>query len=410
MKNKFVSILLSVAIAFGLWLYVITYISPESEETYYNIPVVLEGESVLNENGLMCTSASSSTISLQLYGNRSDLNKINSGNITAKANLSSIKEPGQKIDLRYTISYPGDVPQNAFEERSRSDFYVTVEYRRTKGVPVEVQYTGNRSEDYLYDTENALLDYSTVNIIGPASVADQIEKAVIEVDLTDRAESISESYRYTLCDGEGNPVDAAEITTDVEEIHLDMKIQRLKVLNLAADVTYGGGATENNTTITVSPATIRVTGSDAALAELGDTLTIAAIDLSTVEKNQELPYTINLPEGITNQTGVSEATVSIQFAGLSIREFAVESFQSINMPEGLAAEIINAHLAVKVRGPAGQISQLTGEDITVVVDFANAVVGAATYKASIVIDDAFPDVGAIMGPYSVSVTVHEEEG
>ena len=230
------------------------------------------------------------------------------------------------------------------------------------------------------------------------------------MDLTDRAESISESYRYTLCDGEGNPVDAAEITTDVEEIHLDMKIQRLKVLNLAADVTYGGGATENNTTITVSPATIRVTGSDAALAELGDTLTIAAIDLSTVEKNQELPYTINLPEGITNQTGVSEATVSIQFAGLSIREFAVESFQSINMPEGLAAEIINAHLAVKVRGPAGQISQLTGEDITVVVDFANAVVGAATYKASIVIDDAFPDVGAIMGPYSVSVTVHEEEG
>ena len=58
MKNKLVSILLSVAIAFGLWLYVITYISPESEETYYNIPVILEGESVLNENGLMCPSAS----------------------------------------------------------------------------------------------------------------------------------------------------------------------------------------------------------------------------------------------------------------------------------------------------------------------------------------------------------------
>ena len=77
MKNRFGSILLSIVIAFGLWLYVITYVSPNSEETYYNIPVVLEGESVLNERGLMCTSTSSSTVSLQLAGARSDLIKVN---------------------------------------------------------------------------------------------------------------------------------------------------------------------------------------------------------------------------------------------------------------------------------------------------------------------------------------------
>ena len=278
MKNRFGSILLSIVIAFGLWLYVITYVSPNSEETYYNIPVVLEGESVLNERGLMCTSTSSSTVSLQLAGARSDLIKVNQNNITVKANLSAITEPGQKINLRYTISYPGNVAQNAFETLSQSDFYVDVEYRRVKDVPVVVQYDGTRSEDYLYDTENVQLDYSTVNVIGPASVADKIQQAVIEVDLTDQVESISESYRYTLCDAEGNPVDAAEITTDVEEIHLDMKIQRIKELKLVAQVTYGGGATEENTTITVNPASIRVTGSDAALAELGDSYTLAEID------------------------------------------------------------------------------------------------------------------------------------
>ena len=259
MKNKFGAILLSVAIAFGLWLYVITYVSPNSEETYYNIPVVLEGESVLNERGLMCTSTSSSTVSLQLAGARSDLIKVNQSNITVKANLSAITEPGQKINLRYTISYPGNVAQNALETLSQSDFYVDVEYRRVKDVPVVVQYDGTRSEDYLYDTENVQLDYSTVNIIGPASVADKIRQAVIEVDLTDQSESISESYRYTLCDEKGNPVDAAEITTDVEEIHLDMKIQRIKELRLVAQVTYGGGATEENTTVTINPASIRVT-------------------------------------------------------------------------------------------------------------------------------------------------------
>ena len=410
MKNRFAAIVLSVVIAFGLWLYVITYVSPNSEETYYNIPVVLEGESVLNERGLMCTSTSSSTVSLQLAGARSDLIKVNSNNITVKANLSSITEPGQKIDLRYTVSYPGDVPQNAFDTLSQSDFYVDVEYRRVKDVPVTVQYVGTRSEDYLYDTENVQLDYSAVNIIGPASVADRIQQAVIEVDLTDQSESISESYRYTLCDENGEPVDAAEITTDVEEIHLDMKIQRIKELRLVANVTYGGGATEENTIVTVSPASIRVTGSDAALAELGDSFTLAEIDLRTVEKTQNMLYTINLPEGITNQTGVSEATVSVQFSGLNTREYTVASFQPINVPEGMKVEIINANLTVRVRGTAGQISQLTGEDITVVVDFANAVAGTATYKASITFGEEFTEVGAVMGPYSVSATVQDTRG
>ena len=50
MKNKFLSFLLSLTIAFTLWYYVITVVSPGSEEWYYNIPVVFEGETVLTED------------------------------------------------------------------------------------------------------------------------------------------------------------------------------------------------------------------------------------------------------------------------------------------------------------------------------------------------------------------------
>lgn len=410
MKNKITSILLSVGIALGLWLYVTTSVSPNSSDTYYNIPVVMEGESVLNERGLMITSTSTTTVTLELAGTRLDLSKVNSGNITVKANLANIYDPGQKILLDYDISYPGDVAQNAFEVVSQSDVYVNVEKRVAKEIQVEILWTGTRSEDYLYDTENAQLDYTTVNIVGPASVADQIDRAVIQVDLTDKVESISESYRYTLCDKDGNPVDAAEITTNVEEIRLDMRIRRITDLELKVDVIYGGGANASNTTVTVTPSTLRVSGSDAALAELGDSLTIAIIDLATVEKSTEQTYLISLPEGITNQTGVSEATVSVQFTGLSTREFTVENFSSINLPEGMEAEIINANLTVKVRGPSGVINKLTAEDITITVDFANAVAGTATYKANVTFGEEFSTVGAIMGPYSVSATVQSGEG
>ena len=53
MKSKLISVLLSVAMAFGLWYYVISVISPGSTDTFYDIPVVLVGETALEERGLM---------------------------------------------------------------------------------------------------------------------------------------------------------------------------------------------------------------------------------------------------------------------------------------------------------------------------------------------------------------------
>ena len=406
-RNKLYSMLLSLVIAFGLWLYVSQNVSIEDDNTFYNIPVVMEGESVLTERNLMVTSVSNSTVTLNLTGARSDLNKLDSSKLAAKVDLSQIDEPGDRIALSYTIAYPSDVSAGTFTvgHKNPGAIYVDVDYRRVSEIPVVIKWTGNRSEDYIYDTENAVLDNNTVTISGPAAVVDTIDHATVEIDLTEQVESISQNYRYTLCDVEGNPVDAEQITTNLEEVRLEMQIQRIRELRLVADVIYGGGANENNTTVKISPETIRVSGGEAVLAELGDTITICSVNLAELEKNSaEQKYTITLPEGVTNQTGVSEVTVSIRMTGLKTREFTIDQFETVNLPEGLSAEIINANLAVKVRGPEEEIAALQEKNIRAVVDFTNAEVGTATYKVTLVFDDQFSNVGAVKSS-SVSATV-----
>lgn len=409
-KSKIYSLLLSIVVAFGLWLYVVNNVSQEDDVTFYNIPVVMEGESVLTERNLMITGQSAQTVSLNIFGTRSDLSKINSGNLTVKVNLKEIDEPGENIKVAYTPSYPDGVSGDEFtvESKNPAYIYLDVDYRRTKEVPVQVKWTGTRSENYIYDMENVVLDYPAIMVIGPAAVADLIHHAEIEVDLSEQVESISDTYRYTLCDANGDPVDAARITTNVEEVHMDVTIQRIKEVKLVADVIYGGGATEQNTVVEIEPNSIRLSGGEAVLAEFGDTYTVATINLAEVEKSTPLTYTLSLPEGVTNQTGVSEVTVKIKFTGLVTKEFTLDNFQSINVPEGLEAEIINANLTVKVRGPAEEINKLTAEDISAVVDFSAAEIGTATYKATIVFGEEFPNVGALKTS-SVSATVQETE-
>ena len=411
-RNKLYSILLSLAVAFGLWLYVVNTVSQQDDRTYYNVPVVMEGESLLNEDNLMVTSRSVSSVSVHLSGPRGELNKItNSNGLTVKVDLSKINEPGEDIDLVYTVVYPSNVNSSALTEESRNPqvISVDVDYRRTKEIPVTVSWTGTRSENYIYDTENAVLDNPTITVAGPAAVVDQIDHAQIEVDLSEQVKSISESYRYTLCDVNGGPVDAEQVVTSVEEVRLEMQIQRIKEVSLVVDVVYGGGATAENTRITLSQDTLRVSGGEAVLAELGDNFTVCTIRLADVENaSSKLTFPITLPEGVTNQTGVSEVTVTVQISGVTTKEFTVENFRALNVPEGLSAEIINASLTVKVRGPADEITKLTEEDITAEVDFANAEVGTATYRANIVFAEGFSNVGALK-TNSVTATVQAEE-
>lgn len=411
MRNKILSGLLSVAIAFGLWLYVITYVSPGSEDTYYNIPVVFEGEAVLNDRGLMLSANERQTITLVLSGSRSDLKKVNSGNITVKASLTGIYEPGEN-ELGYTISYPGDVADNAFVVESKNPENVTVNVEKlvsNKEIPVTVRYNGTSvPEGFMCDKENAVLDHNVILISGPGSVADLISQAVIEVDLTEQRESISQSYRYTLCDAEGAPVDAGAILVNTEQVHLDLKIRRVKEVALKVNVVYGGGVAEENVGISLNYDTIRLSGGEAVLEALGDEILLGTINLAELDKSQDIPFPITLPEGVTNESGITEVTASVRMVGLSSREFSVENIQVQNVPEGMDVDVITQKLTVIVRGPSALMLNLTEEDITAVVDFTNAEVGSSTFKVTIIFPEQYRKLGAV-GTYSVSATVTAKE-
>ena len=409
MKTKIVYAIASILIAFGLWMYVITTVSPESVETISGIPVVFEGENVLREDqGLMITQKNEDTVSLKLSGNRIDLSKVNRGNIAIKVDVSKIYEPGQRA-MQYVPVFPGDVPSNAFviEAKYPESITLTIEKRITKEVPMEIKWSGSTPDGFISDKGNAVLDNPVIKIAGPQSVVDQIEKAVIEVDLNGRKESISESYRYTLCDKDNNPVDAELITTNVQEVRLDLKIVRFKDIDITYNLVEGGGANKKNTSIALNVDSIRVSGSEAALEAMGGELVIGSVNLRDIPRNETLTFPISLPEGVNNLTGVKEVVMDIKFVGLTSKEFTVDTIRSINVPEGLNAEVIVEKLTVTVRGSAAQMAELDASQLAVEVDFAEAEPGTSTYKGRLILPEGFEGFGA-MGSISATATVTKQ--
>ena len=420
MKNKILGILLSVVMAFGLWLYVITVVSPESEKVYYDIPVYLQNKEILTERGLMVVGEIPK-VTLTLKSDRITLNNLNEANINVIANVANIEKQGTH-NLTYTISYPGNIPPNSVSVQSSSTDMIelNVTKRATKTVPlVAMPKKGADGKEtqvpdgYVTDLRNVqltvlkgkdLVEISAIEVSGPESAVEKIQQAVIYVDLSGQTGILARESSYTLCDSAGEPVNTEKVTTNVDKVNLLLRIQKVKEISLKVEVTHGGGTSDKN--ITIDPLRIQVAGTASVLDKL-DTLVVGTVDLSKMTENTVLKFPIELPSSVENLTGVEEVTVAVNLDGLQMRTFQITDFSLQNIPDGLGVSMITKALHITVRGPADQVAAMTADDLMIEVDIKGATLGTAKdFVADIIINSAYADVGAV-GTYEVTATIIE---
>lgn len=396
--------LLSLAIAFALWAFVVTVVSPESEETYYNVPVILDGQNVLEERNLMIVPSQEHKATVSLSGYRTDLNKLTSSNIALRADLSVINEPGEHR-LNYTVSYPGISQTGTIHVLNKDPQYITltVVEREQKEIPVQVVFNGNLPENFTADRQNVQLDHSTVTVSGPKAVIEKIDHAQIVMDLNNQTNTISQVYRHTLCGEDGEPIaDVSMVTVNVSDIRATLTVRKLKDIPLKLEILPGGGITEEMIVVTLERDSITVSGSAAVVDSLEE-IVIGSVNLAELSGDLSKSYDIVLPEGLINVTGVTAVKVDVKMPVMKTRRMIVTNFENVNLPGQASVTYITEQLVVDIRGPETLVDALQSENIVALVDFSGAKPGKDTYTATIEIRD-FEGVGAV-GTYTVVVEI-----
>lgn len=400
MKTKIGRALLSLIIAFGMWLYVVTVVDPESVQTYYSVPVILDGSNILESRGLMLISDSDIRLDLELSGTRTDLNQLSKDNITILADLSGITSAGEHT-IRYNISYPGSISGSITPLNLESQ-QITIQVAEwaKKDVTVEVEYTGSLPEDYTADRQNVVLDHNKVTVSGPREVVERIDSATIALDLTDRTQDFTETCEVIFRDQAGVPVtDLSHVTASATHATATLKVSMLKTIDIVVEVIPGGGMVEEDITFEADRNQLVVSGPAATLANL-DQLTLT-LDLSKVSATQTLRFDIELPEGVTNVTGVSQVNVDVTIPELTTKTLFVykSQFEVINAPEDMDISILTEQIAVIVQGRANRLNEVQSENIRVIIDFTNALEGKSEYAVTIEIQNV--DGVGVMSNHSV---------
>ncbi len=407
-KSKLICLLISLAASLILWTYVVTVVNTEMTETFYRVPVVFTGEDVLAERGLTITDGADSTVTLQLTSSRSIIQQLSSENITISVDVSKITAEGE-FERGYTITYPNSIQPSNVNTNRKTPSMVSFEVEELvyAEVPVKTVFEGSVKDGYIL--ESVTTNYGSITIIGTKEQVKKVSYALITIGDKEISSGITRNMNYTMMNENNEPVELDGVEVDVETVKVMINVVKYKEVPLVMEFTDGGGATKNNVDWKCNPPTITISGDETRLDDINK-IVLNTLDLSTLTEDTTLSYPIVLPDGIKNESGQVEATVTIAMSGLSSTTLRVSNFEFSNVPEGFEATAVTRALSVTVRGPSDSISAVRNSDARIEIDLGNVsgVEGTYTVENVDVYLDGVEDIG-VLGEYSVTIALTEVE-
>ena len=401
--SKLFWIIVSLLASVCLWVYVTSVETEVTETTLYGLPVQFQGEDVLRESkGLIITDVSADTVQVTVRGSLRDLSKLDERNVTAYIDVSELEARSYSYPVQ--LQLPDSVSEDSITVVSRlpENVTFTVENIKKRTIDVKGVFNGTVAEGYV--SKPITTNPSTIDIYGAESVINQVAYALVTIDRDDVSSTITYDSTYQLIDMDGNIMETDGITMSAEQVEVSMVVNVTKEVALSVDILDGGGASVENAVVDIEPSSILLSG-DAQQLEGINRIVLSTIDLSLVDDSFEETYTIILDNGITNESGVTEATVTVTIRGLEKTELTIDNISIIGQTEGTTATLMTKNLRVTLRGPEAILEQVRPEDIRAEADMTNFNnrSGQVSVPVKIYVD-GFESVGAV-GEYSVIIAV-----
>lgn len=397
----------SLLCALLIWVYVTEANGPDITQTFNNVAVVFDGESVMRDSrGLIVSEKNNNSVRVVLSGNRRVIASLDAADLAVSIDLNSISLTGD-YSRTPRIVYPSRVDASQISSATtvpgNISFYV--DKLSTRAIPVVGIFNGAAAEGFT--AEPLEFDTETVRISGPENILSQVDHALVEVSRTDVDKTLSFETSYVLVNSEGETFESDQISFDRDTVNVTLPISAVKEVDLVVDLIPGGGAMAEHAKVEVQPERITLVGDSETLAGVNN-ISLAKIDLSKLDSTLTETYRIVIPNDTHSTEGVKEATVTVTLEGLSRKTVTIEksNISFINNSEGFEAEIMNSSLEnVIIRGPAEVLADISDVNVRAVADLKDygTATGFMTVPVRIEVDGT-TEAGAF-GDYRVYVNI-----
>lgn len=399
--------ILSLILAVFVWVYVMSVDAPNSEQTFYGVNVSVNNLDRLNETmGLSVVSEDSGIqIDVVLQGKRSVLSKLTAEDIKAYVDVGALTEAGtHSLDIKY-MPFPGGT---TFVRASSGTVSMVVDSTIEEQIPVKVKFENCILPDG-YSMGESIINTEFVKVTGAKSDIEKIESAVITVSTGTLTGSVTVMDKIpVLCDKSGKEISSRYINYEKTYVDVYVPVYLEKELQVKVDFVHGL-YNDKNTTVTVSPAKIKVKGEAAKVEKLGDSITVGSIN----EKTTGNVFTFDivqsmLGEGVELLNGSKRVIATVAHNGVETTEFLMEAEDfTVNNPHKIGYTLAQDGIVIKLRCPTGKLGDVNSENVQVVLDLSNLGGQGDTFTANlkIIFKGELEGLAYELSTYTVDVTI-----
>lgn len=413
-KRKGLYLLLAILVAVSVWIYVDEFGNNgkprETERTITDIPITYVGEENLADRGLMLLldEETNTTMDLTISGGRRQVSFLGRDDIRVTVNLNSVERAGLQSVTPTITSTDRHFSRDMVVSQTPSIAMVNIRELYSKTVEIRCELVGNLAEGC--SAGELALSQTTLELRGQAEDIDPVAYAKVTLDIGDNAkETVTQKLEFSYYDSNDQLVTNPNIRPTVETVQVTLPVFVTKELELVVNFKESDGLRVSNLNYEIKPSTIVVSG-DASVLKHVDTITLGEFDLLDLLGSgaSSHTYPIIIPDGCQNLSGVTRATMEIEFKDIAKSQVVTNQFTYTNLAEGKYVEILTQELGVTIFGTAGEVAAVTGEDILVEVDLSNYAAASGTYTVPATVKvEASGDIG-VTGTYQVQVTIREQ--
>lgn len=318
--HKLGYLILSLLIATTLWGYVLMSENPERSIRIENIPVTFEAgsESDLYSRNLTILGDIDDimpNISVTVKTSLKDLPRFKGHEldiVKATISLNSVHSTGEySIPVNVTTSI-GEIDRISIE-----NVIISVDNLVERTIPISASTTGNLPDGY-WNGELQLLT-NNISLRGAESEMASIVKAVCTVDLTDRVESVNDSFTLALYDKENNIVNASSVVGSIPSVTVRMDILPKLEIPLSVNITGINDMKDiyEIAQTSISPSTVSIAADAETLSGIKELISLESIDLSNITEEGTIEREVKL-NGLPNNAilinGIDAFTVTIEIS------------------------------------------------------------------------------------------------
>ena len=404
-RHKIVYLVLSFLVAVTLWIFVDVSSGEPVEIEIEDIPIeYLYTDTVLAQRGLMLLEeGTTQTVDVKLTAStRWNSTSLDRSAVRATVDLTDVTETGTQ---RITITILYSEGAEGISKKSTSPTMATVNIGELyhKEVEVRCERVGTVAEGY--SAGELELSPSVVEIRGQQEDIDPVSYVKVVLNYDDATSTVTEDLEFQYYDANDQLLSGEGIHATVDTVTATLPINVTKELELTMNFIESPGARLSNVDWNIEPKSILVSG-DADLLKDVESIVLDDFDLTALDSNTRYSYTIPLPEGCENLSGVTKATLTISFQDMKSAPVATANIRCENVPEGKTASILTEQLTVVVFGTSADVDAVTGDDLVAVADLKDFGSAAGTYTVPVTIQSTKGDLG-INGTYQVRVTLRD---